>query len=305
MNDKGFPSPNGQGWTGQVLAAMLANPIYCGTGRWAATSRGKYHSVEGGEIVAVNYNGNGLSRGQGPSRRKRRSYTRTPSPALSRSSSSRKSSRGWRLGDTGKAETMPSTCYPASSSASTVGSPCMEHSDSTRAGSTVMSATFASGTRNGDRTRSGTRLAAIIPWLRICYSASWSASSRRSTWGPGRAGLVADIKAELQGAGQGGQRRPGAAGEAAGRVGWGGRPTGQGDPARPTPPELVQELNEPGPERQSIQDGLQRAGRFQAVEDVDQVGGAASRRPVGHGGAIGRRRSGGTAGDPDSGGIED
>ena len=59
MNAKGYPSPNGNGWTGQVLTAMLANPIYCGTGRWAATCRGKYHVVEGAEIVAVNGGGNG------------------------------------------------------------------------------------------------------------------------------------------------------------------------------------------------------------------------------------------------------
>jgi hypothetical protein len=87
--------------------------------------------------------------------------------------------------------------------------------------------------------------------------------------GPGRAGLVEDIKAELRSQtktsdsdAQRLEKRLAELDTEMGRLVKAIRYTDA--------PELVQALNEVRAERQSIQDALQRAGHLQAVEDFDQ-----------------------------------
>ena len=54
LQGKGFPSPTGIGWSNNALRKILSNPKYIGMNRWAATSNGKYFTVEGDQIVPHN-----------------------------------------------------------------------------------------------------------------------------------------------------------------------------------------------------------------------------------------------------------
>jgi len=57
LTAKGYPSPNGTGWTHKNVARLLTNPAYAGTSRWGATASGDYHEAQGEEIVAIKGNG--------------------------------------------------------------------------------------------------------------------------------------------------------------------------------------------------------------------------------------------------------
>jgi site-specific DNA recombinase len=55
LEAKGFPSPTGRGWHHRALRAILTRPEYRGCSRYGATpGNGKYHAVQGDEIVPVN-----------------------------------------------------------------------------------------------------------------------------------------------------------------------------------------------------------------------------------------------------------
>ena len=54
LEGKGFPAPPSGRWNNEIVAGILRNPVYCGTGRFGASRFAKYHCAQGGEIVAVN-----------------------------------------------------------------------------------------------------------------------------------------------------------------------------------------------------------------------------------------------------------
>jgi len=59
LTAKGFPSPNGKGWTHNDVRRMLRNPAYAGTSLWGVNAWGKYHQAQGEDIVPA---GNGKQR---------------------------------------------------------------------------------------------------------------------------------------------------------------------------------------------------------------------------------------------------
>ncbi len=53
LNDKGFPSPRGAGWSQATVTAILRNPIYRGTTRWGARTAARYHTNQGDSIIPI------------------------------------------------------------------------------------------------------------------------------------------------------------------------------------------------------------------------------------------------------------
>jgi site-specific DNA recombinase len=51
MNEKGYPSPRGMGWTHQNATRILKAPQYVGTARWGATRWGEYYTADGEDIA--------------------------------------------------------------------------------------------------------------------------------------------------------------------------------------------------------------------------------------------------------------
>jgi DNA invertase Pin-like site-specific DNA recombinase len=56
LQAKGYPSPNGKGWTHDTVRRLLRTAAYVGTVRWGATAWGKYHEAQGDNIVPTNGN---------------------------------------------------------------------------------------------------------------------------------------------------------------------------------------------------------------------------------------------------------
>lgn len=59
LESNGFPSPGG-GWNQDSVKRLLKNPAYAGITRWGASAWGKYHEMQGGEIVPSNGKKKGL-----------------------------------------------------------------------------------------------------------------------------------------------------------------------------------------------------------------------------------------------------
>ncbi len=53
LNDKGFPSPRGNGWGQATVSAILRNPIYRGVTRWGVRTAAQYHTNQGDSIVPI------------------------------------------------------------------------------------------------------------------------------------------------------------------------------------------------------------------------------------------------------------
>jgi len=51
LEDAGYPSPTGRGWNHRTLRKLLGNPVYRGAARWNESSRAKYHTSDGIDIV--------------------------------------------------------------------------------------------------------------------------------------------------------------------------------------------------------------------------------------------------------------
>ena len=51
LEAKGFPAPDG-GWNLCSVTRLLQSRAYTGTSLWGTTAAGKYHEMQGGEIVA-------------------------------------------------------------------------------------------------------------------------------------------------------------------------------------------------------------------------------------------------------------
>ncbi len=56
LEAKGYPSPNGKGWTHDTVRRLLRTAAYVGTVRWGATAWGKYHEAQGDNIVPTSGN---------------------------------------------------------------------------------------------------------------------------------------------------------------------------------------------------------------------------------------------------------
>jgi DNA invertase Pin-like site-specific DNA recombinase len=52
LDGKGYPSPTGKGWTHHSVARTLRTTVYVGTRRWGVSGWGRYHTLQGDDIVA-------------------------------------------------------------------------------------------------------------------------------------------------------------------------------------------------------------------------------------------------------------
>jgi site-specific DNA recombinase len=249
----GFPPPPSGRWTPETVAGILRNPVYCGTARFGACTVAKYHCLGGGEIVAVN--GNKGKRRQKP----QEEWILTPGAFQGIIPMAQFKRVQAKLPTGPKTERRPKAVYPLS------GLVFCGHCGKAMTGNRakyVCTTYLRHGRQNGTGCGKHTIDAGHIErWLVDAL--------RRYYLGPGRAELVEEIKRQLKAEAKttktDAKRLEKRAAELEREVSRLVKAIRTTDA-----PELVEALDTARTERQSVQDALQHAARWQDGQSIDQ-----------------------------------